>query len=48
MNVVSPSSLERFPSCFYCSVDIFFSSVGEGEEALIVERILCIKSFAVG
>jgi len=47
MNVVSPSSLERFPSCFDCSIDILFSSVGEGEEALIIERILCIESLAI-
>ena len=47
MDVVPPSSLERLPSGFDCSVDIFFRSVGEREEALIVERILCIESLAI-
>lgn len=47
MDVVPPSSLERLPSGFDCSVDIFFRSVGEREEALIVEWVLGIEGLAV-
>jgi hypothetical protein len=47
MYIVSPSSLERFPSSFHCPVDIFLRSVGEGEKALIIEWILGIEGLAI-
>jgi hypothetical protein len=47
MYIVTPSSLERFPSSFHCPVDIFFSSVREREEALVIEWILGIESLSI-
>jgi len=47
MDIVSPGSLERFPSGFHCPVDIVFRSVGKGEKALVIGWVLGIESLAI-
>lgn len=47
MQVVSPSGLERLPSCFDRPINIFLRAVREGQQRLVSDWILGVEGFAV-